>query len=228
VKLYLHPASSACRPVMFFAADQGLEIQHELVDILMGDQHKAAFLAINPTGAIPVLEDGAFRLTESSAILKYLADKIGSPAYPRELQARARVNEMMDWFITGFYQSFGFGLCYAQLPGDLFAGYRIEDPAAQATAIAAAKRRTEKYLGALNDHLLGPDRIFLCGEIISIADYLASGVLSVGETIGCTFSKWPNVARWYARMRARPNWQSSNAGLYAFVAAVSGPDYVRV
>jgi glutathione S-transferase len=213
---------------MFFAADHGLEMQHELVDILAGDQHKAAFLATNPTGAIPVLEDGAFRLTESSAILKYLADKIGSPSYPRELQERARVNEMMDWFVTGFYQCFGFGLCYAQLPGDFFASFRIADPTAQATAIAAAKRKTEKYLAALNDHLLGPDRSFLCGETVSIADYLASGVLSVGETIGCTFAQWPNVARWYARMRARPNWQSANAGLYAFAAAVSGPDYVRV
>ena len=54
------------------------------------------FSAINPNQAVPVLQDGEFRLTESSAILKYLADRVGSPSYPRKLQMRARVNEAMD------------------------------------------------------------------------------------------------------------------------------------
>ena len=58
---------------------------------------------------MPVLEDGDFRLTECSAILKYLADKVGSPAYPKDLQKRARVNELMDWLNTGFYRDFGYG-----------------------------------------------------------------------------------------------------------------------
>ena len=64
---------------------------------------------------MPVLEDGDFRLTESSAILKYLADKIDSPAYPKDLRKRARVNEMMDWLNTGFYRDFGYGLVYPQI-----------------------------------------------------------------------------------------------------------------
>ena len=62
-----------------------------------------------------MLEDGDFRLTESSAILKYLADKVDSPAYPKDLKKRARVNEMMDWLNTGFYRDFGYGLVYPQI-----------------------------------------------------------------------------------------------------------------
>ena len=67
-------------------------------------------MRINPNGLVPVLEDGDFRLTESSAILKYIAEKKGSPAYPTELKARVRVNEMMDWFNASFYKNFGCGL----------------------------------------------------------------------------------------------------------------------
>ena len=81
-----------------------------VVDLLTGEHLKEPYAAINPSRLVPVLEDGDFRLTESSAILKYLADKVGSPAYPKDLQKRARVNEMMDWLNTGFYRDFGYGL----------------------------------------------------------------------------------------------------------------------
>ena len=64
---------------------------------------------------MPVLEDGDFRLTESSAILKYLADKMDSPPYPKDLKERARVNESMDWFNTNLYRDFGYGVVYPQI-----------------------------------------------------------------------------------------------------------------
>ena len=71
---------------------------------------------LNPNCLVPILEDGDLRLTESSAILKYLADKIGSPAYPKDLKRRAKVNEMMDWINTNFYRDWGYNLAYPQLP----------------------------------------------------------------------------------------------------------------
>jgi len=46
---------------------------------MAGEQYQPAFTTINPNSAVPVLEDGTFRLTECSAILKYLADLIDSP-----------------------------------------------------------------------------------------------------------------------------------------------------
>ena len=62
-----------------------------------------------------VFQDLDFRLTESSAILKYLADKIGSPAYPSDPKRRARIDEMMDWLNTQFYRDWAYNLCYPQL-----------------------------------------------------------------------------------------------------------------
>jgi len=46
---------------------------------------------------------------------QYLADKVRSPAYPKDLRQRAVVNAVMDWANTGFYRTFGYGLCYPQV-----------------------------------------------------------------------------------------------------------------
>ena len=107
MKLYFHPASSTSRMVQMFAVDQGIDLDYQVVDLFTGAHLKPEFSAINPSRMVPVLEDGDFRLTESSAILKYLADKVGSHAYPKDLKARARVHEMMDWLNSNLYKDFG-------------------------------------------------------------------------------------------------------------------------
>ena len=104
MKLYYHPVSTTSRPVMLLAADENIALDYELVDLFTGAHQQPAFGAINPSRQVPVLEDDGFRMSESSAILKYLADKAGSAAYPRDLQRRARINECMDWFNTGLYR----------------------------------------------------------------------------------------------------------------------------
>ena len=82
-----------------------------------------------------MLEDGDFRLTESAAILRYLAEKTGSPAYPKDLKQRARVNELMDWFNSNFYRDWGYGLIYPQL----FPHLKREDAEAQEATVAWGK-----------------------------------------------------------------------------------------
>src|SRR3984893_7784078 len=96
MKLYMHPASTTSRPVVLFIADNNIPCELQVVDLLTGAQLKEPYTKINPTKMIPLLEDGDFRLTESSSILKYLSEKNNSPAYPKHLKQRARVNEVMD------------------------------------------------------------------------------------------------------------------------------------
>jgi glutathione S-transferase len=109
MKLYFHPASTTSRIVWLFALDQGLTLDYQIVDLFTGEHMGPAFAKLNPNCLVPVLEDGDFLLTESSAIVKYLAERNASPAYPQDLQARARVNEMMDWFNANIYKDFAYG-----------------------------------------------------------------------------------------------------------------------
>jgi len=77
MKFYMHPVSKTCRPIRLFAADNNIAMDEVLVDLMTGAHMQPEYAAINPNCLVPMLEDGDLKLTESSAILKYLADKIG-------------------------------------------------------------------------------------------------------------------------------------------------------
>ena len=202
MKLYCDPISTTCRPVMLLAAESGVDLKIEHVDLFTGAHMKPEYGAVNPSCQVPVLDDDGFTLTESSAILKYLADKIGSPAYPKDLKKRAKVNEMMDWFNTGLYRDFGYGFIYAQV----FPNQKREGEAAQTGQLAFAREKSKNWLKILDENLLGPKKKFLCGDEVTIADYFGACLLAAGDMVHCDFKPWPNISRWLANMRALPNW----------------------
>ena len=93
----MHPASITSRIVRLYIAEKGLKVDEEVVDLFAGAHHQPPFTGINPNRLVPVLEDGDLRLTESAAILIYLAEKNGLPEYPQDVVARAKVDEAMFW-----------------------------------------------------------------------------------------------------------------------------------
>jgi len=224
MKLYYHPASTTSRMVTLFAAESAIPMDLQVVDIFGGEHHKEPFVAINPNRLVPVLEDDGMRLTESSAILKYLADKTGSPAYPKDLRQRARVNERMDWFNANVYKDFGYGLVYPQVLSYL----AYPDPVAHKACVERGLEKTKGWLGILDQHLIGPNQNYLCGDRITIADYFGSVMLEAGKLVGCTFAGFPNVDRWMDRMRALPNWNKVHEAFYGFVGTLKGRSFVAV
>lgn len=223
-KLYYHPASTTSLPIVMFAAEEGINLDYQVVDILSGEHLKPEYAVINPNRRVPVLEDGDFRLTESSAILKYLADKTGSPAYPKDLKARARVNELMDWFNANLYKDFGYGLIYPQI----LPHHRRPSDGAQAGAIDWGKEKSEAWLKILDEHIIGPKNAFLCGERVTLADYFGAQIISVGELIGCTLSAYPNVRRWLGNMKALKSWPQVHEVIDGFAASLKGQSFVAI
>jgi len=224
MKLYYHPASTASRPVLLFAAESGMDLDLKLVDIFKGEHLQPAYRALNPNGLVPMLEDGDFRLTESSAILKYLADKIDSPLYPKGLQQRARVNERMDWFNTQLSRDYCFGLVFSQL----LPHHKRRSDEAQAGTVQWGQERSKVWLQVLNDHILGPGRNYVCGDAITIADHFGAGLLTLGEVIGCDFAAFPYVQGWLARVKALKSWKPVNAVLDGITASHKGESFVTV
>jgi len=224
MKLYMHPISMTSRPVRLFIAEHDMDVEEQLVDVMTGEHYKEPYASLNPNRMVPMLEDGDFRLTESSAILKYLADKIGSPAYPKDLKARAKVNEVMDWLNTQFYRDWAYGMAYPQL----FPHHRRRSDEAHEGAIEWGRKGSENWLKILNDHWIGPDKKYLCGDQITIADYFGACLVTLGELIRCDFSKYPNVARWLDNVKNLPNWSKVNEAFYGLRDALKDKPFKAI
>ena len=160
MKLYMHPVSQTSRPIRLLIAEKGLNVEEEVVDLMTGAHHQEPFISVNPSRQVPVFEDGDLRMTECSAILKYLADKYEMPEYPKDLKKRARVNEIMDWFNTGFYRDWAYNMVYPQI----FPHHKRPSEDGQKVAVEWGRDKAGFWLQVLNDHYLGKGNAFLAGD----------------------------------------------------------------
>jgi glutathione S-transferase len=224
MKLYRFPGSTACRPVELFCAEASIPYEPEIVDLMTGKQNEAPYNAINPTGVVPTLVDGDLVLGESSAILKYLADKVGSPAYPKDLKQRAKVNEMLDWWNSNFYREYGYHFVYAQTLQHI----KLDSEQGTRDLVARGQANATRLLGIVDRNFLGDGRQFLCGNDYTIADSFAAGILSIGDWIGQSFEEFPNVKRWLATMTARPSWKAVEQDHRNFAGFFSAGTYSKI
>ena len=102
---------------------------------------------------------------------------MSSPAYPKDLKQRAKVNEMMDWLNTQFYRDYGYGFIYPQI----FPNNKRPSDAAQQACLEWSKEKAQNWLKILDQHWLGPRANYLCGDKITIADYLGVGLRLAGR-----------------------------------------------
>lgn len=187
------------------AKEMGIDVTIQGIDLMTGEHHGEDYIKVNPNRLVPTLDDDGFVLTESSAILKYLAEKVNSPLYPKELKARARVNERMDWFNTNFYRDYGYNLVYPQI----YPHHKRPTDELNGGTVKWGLDKVLFSLGILNDHMLGEG--FVAGKEMTIADIFGAQLISLGELLRFDFSKFKNVEAWLGKMRARPSWKEVNA-----------------
>ncbi len=222
MKLYMHPASITSRIVRLYAAEKGIELDEVVVDLFSGAHHQEPFVSINPNRLVPVLEDGDFRLTESAAILIYLAEKLDLPEYPKDLQARARVHEAMHWASFNFYRDWGYNLAYPQL----FQHHKRPTEEGHRVAVEWGRHKSAFWLQVLDDHWFGDGRTWITGDTITVADYFVGGLVALGDVIRWDFGKTPGVAVWLAQVKALPHWNEVSEALDGFAASVKEQSFV--
>lgn len=221
--LYVYPASITSRPVRLFVAEKRIAIIERIVDIVTGEHYRDEYTSINANRLVPTLEDGAFRLTESSAILKYLASRFDAPEYPRALEARAKVDEAMDWFNTQLYKDFVYDFIYPQV----LPHHRRPTAEHQAATLSRAKEKAMFWFEVLDRRILGT-REYVANDQLSIADYLGGCFVAAGDLVGCHFDAYPNVRRWLGTIQSLSSWSTASAELCRFAVQVRGTKFVTL
>ncbi len=150
--------------------------------------------SVNEMGEIPVLVDGAKKLSQSAVILNYLADKTGK-FQPQGTDERY---EALRWMIFDNQKVNGFLGPFRALKNYL--------PGDNSAAMAFLKGRLTNNLGVINKRLEGRD--FLIADRPTIADISQTAYLYYpAEEFGFDIpSEYPAIGKWLDRMRALPNW----------------------
>ena len=224
MKLNILAVSNTSRPVRALIAENKLPVEEVTLDFYKGEHAKEPHTSLNPNALVPTLDDDGFILTESSAIMKYLADKFNLPVYPKGLKERAKVNELMDWFNTGFYRDYAYNVVYPQI----YPHHKRPGEEAQKGTIEWGKEMTKKWLTVLNDHWLGKGNNYLVGDQMTVADLFGYALLTAGMVTRDEYRAYSNVDRWVKEVEKLPSWKKVNEALAGFRDYVKDQQFVNV
>ncbi|XP_067618364.1 glutathione S-transferase 1-1 [Eurosta solidaginis] len=195
---YYTAGSAPCRSVIMTAKALGLNLNKKPMNLMAGEHMKPEYLKLNPQHTIPTLVDNGFPLWESRAIMVYLAEKYGKDdtLYPKCPKKKAVINQRLYFDMGTLYKS--------------FADYYYPQLFAKAPADPELYKKIESAFDLLNTFLEGHK--YVAGDALTLADLSILATVSTFEVAGFDFSKYANVAKWYANVKksapgADENWE---------------------
>jgi glutathione S-transferase len=181
------------RKVLWAAGEMGLEYEREDWGTPVRDPNVPEFLALNPNGFVPVIIDDGFVLWESGAILRYLADQVGSDLWPADARERALVDQWLTW------QASELNPAWSYVGRARLRNFPVNpDPARISESISA----WTKAMRILEGQLEKGD--FVVNGRFSLADIAIGLSTHRWKAVEFNKPKLPAVDAHYARMQARP------------------------
>lgn len=189
MKIHHHPLSGHSHRVVLFASLLGLNAELVEVDLKSGAHKKPEFLALNPFGQVPVLEDDGVAISDSNAILVYLAKKSGQRAWlPEDARGAATVQR---WLSVAAGEV-AYGPAAARLITVFGAGFNAEEVIGRAHAL----------LNRLETHLAG--REWLAADHPTIADVAIYSYVARAPEGNVDLSSYTAVKGFLSRVEALP------------------------
>ena len=200
LKIWGRKNSSNVRKVLWVAEELGLEYESLNAGGAFGVNDQSAYLAKNPNGLVPMIEDGDFVLWESNTIVRYLAAQYADDpsVYPANPQARAQAEKWMDWTTSTLAAPFR----------PLFWGV-LRTPAEQQdwAQIDAAKATVEKLLRVADQALA--DQPYLSGEAFGVGDIPLGCFIYAWFEMPIERAELPYLKAWYERLKQRPAYRTA-------------------
>jgi glutathione S-transferase len=194
LKIWGRNTSSNVQKVMWAVGE--LKLPHERIDIggKFGRNREAAYLALNPNGLVPTLQDGELTVWESNTIVRYLAARYGAGTlYPSEWKERALASQWMDWQLSVLGPAIS----------PAFWGL-IRTPTEQRdhAAIAASQKKTTEAMQILDAALAKQPCV--AGAGFSMGD-IPLGIMGYRfRQLVPDRPELPNFERWYNDIASRP------------------------
>jgi glutathione S-transferase len=190
ITLYRHSLSGHCHRAELLLSLLELPFTLVDVDLMRGANRKPAFLAKSPLGQIPVLEDGDLTLSDSNAILIYLAlryDKSES-LLPRDPVGAAHVQRWLS--LAAGELAYG--------PGELRRATLFQSPVDR----EKLTRISELLLGFMESTLAAQP--YLVGPTLTLADVSLYAYTAVAPEGGFSLEPYPAVRTWLSRIEGLP------------------------
>ncbi|HJU17320.1 MAG TPA: glutathione S-transferase family protein [Stellaceae bacterium] len=200
LKIYGIARSRAFR-TLWMAKELGFAYEHIPVDMADGGTRRPEFLAIDPNGHIPVIDDDGFRLWESMAINLYLAKKHGlGGLYPQALADEARAWQWSFWGMTEIERP---------ILTALFNRALYPEDKRDREAADAAERALAAPLKVLDGALAATP--YLLGDRFTVADLNVASILSWARPAQIDLAAVPKLAEWLRTCSDRPAARAARA-----------------
>jgi glutathione S-transferase len=203
MKIYNHPMSSNARRATMTALLLEVPFETLFVDLAKGEQRKPEFLMLNPSGKVPVLVDGDMVLSESMAIMIYLAEKKGATTlYPADLKMRATINQWLFWCSNH----------WSPAVGTLNYEHFIKAMMGQGGPDPVRVGRYETTLKSLAAHLDAQlaKSAYLCGDTLTLADLSVACSLMTMVPAKLPVQDFAHVMKWFGKVTALEAWKKTN------------------
>jgi glutathione S-transferase len=191
LKVYGVAGSRAYR-VLWMVNELGLDYEHVPIHFGDGSAQSPEYLAINPNGRIPAIDDDGLKLWESMAINLYLAKKHRN-LYPDTLEGEAQALQWSFWVLTEVEKP-----ALAALLHRMFLPEEKRDP----KLADEGEQQLQKPLNVLDQALAKTG--YLVGSRFSVADLNVASVLSWARLARVDLSAFPHVSQWLAAALQRP------------------------
>jgi glutathione S-transferase len=202
MKLYGFPPSPNTWKVRAVAAQLGLPLEFELVDLIKRQQRTPEFLALNPTGRTPVLVDGDFILWESNAILQYLASRTANALWPNDARVRADIMRWQSWQLAHWSKEGCEPLIFERMIKSVV---NLGPP--DAAVVAKGTEAFNREAQVLDAHLA--KHAYLVGTGLTLADFSVAAPLFYVKEAELPIGAYRHVQEWFARVSALPAWHDT-------------------
>lgn len=189
IRLYTTPRSGHGHRVRLFLSILKIPFETVIVDMAAGDNRRPEYLAKNPFGQVPVIEDGDTTVFDSNAILVYLAKRYGASSWLPEDPVGASAVQRWLSLAAG---PIAYGPCSARLVTVFGAQLDHEN----------AKKIAVKLFGVIETEFA--HQPFTAGEHATIADLAAYAYIAHAPEGGISLEPYPNLRAWLARVEALP------------------------